>query len=69
LQQFCFKYWNLIKELELSEVPDDISCTEKLQKWNVPATGNEMKSAAFCEDLLFEQGGFDLLSKANGKDI
>ncbi|CAB3984846.1 ATP-dependent DNA helicase PIF1 [Paramuricea clavata] len=50
------------KELELSEVPDDISCTEKLQKWKVPATGNEMKgnpegykaAPSFAEKVLNE---------------
>jgi hypothetical protein len=47
------------KELELTEIPDELSCTEKLQQWNVPATKpNEFKGAMLFEDLLFERADF-----------
>ena len=44
------------KELELNEVPVELSCTEKLQSWNVPKT--DKKGAVLFEDLLFEQADY-----------
>lgn len=62
LQQFCFKCRNL-KNLSCLKSPM-IHLTEKLQKWNIPATGNEMKGATLYEDLPFEQRGFEKTGKA-----
>ena len=46
------------KELELEEVPDAMSCTEKLQTWNVPA-GHESTGAVLFEELLFEHASYE----------
>jgi hypothetical protein len=46
------------KELELTEVPVKISCTEKLQSWNVPTLYPEKRGAVLFEDLLFEQADY-----------
>ena len=46
------------KELELTEVPVELSCTAKLQSWNVPSVNSEKKGAVLFEDLLFEQADY-----------
>ncbi|XP_020912942.1 uncharacterized protein LOC110250672 [Exaiptasia diaphana] len=43
------------KQLELSEVPVKVTCTEKLQSWNVPSLCPEKRGAVLFEDLLFEK--------------
>ena len=46
------------RELELTEVPVQLSCAEKLQSWNVPALYCEKRGAVLFEDLLFEQADY-----------
>ena len=44
--------------LNLTEVPDDKSCTEELQKWHVPKK-LENKSAVIFEDLICPQDSYE----------
>lgn len=46
------------RELELLEVPIQLSCTEKLMSWNIPALCPGKRGAVLFEDLLFEQADY-----------
>ena len=41
-------------QLELSEVPDDLTCTQLLQQWHVPRT-DELDEPVLYEDIKFEK--------------
>ena len=47
----------LFRTIDLTEVPDDKTCTEELQKWHVPKK-SQNKGAVLFEDLLFPQEGY-----------
>jgi hypothetical protein len=40
-------------QLELTEVPDDLACTQVLQQWRVPKN-NEVDEPILYEDMKFE---------------
>ena len=46
------------RELELTEVPAKLSCTDKLQSWNVPSLCPEKRGAVLFEDMLFEKADY-----------
>ena len=41
-------------ELELTEVPDDLTCTQRLQKWHVPSS-EDIKTAVLCDRVRFSK--------------
>ena len=45
-------------ELELSEVPDDLTCTQLLQQWHVPRT-DELDEPVLYEDITFEKASYE----------
>ena len=45
-------------ELDLTEVPDDKTCTEELQQWHVPKK-LQNKGAILFEDLIFPQDSYE----------
>ncbi|CAB4024301.1 ATP-dependent DNA helicase PIF1 [Paramuricea clavata] len=45
-------------ELGLSDIPDDKSCTQELQKWHV-SRKNTTQAALLFEDLIFPQDSYD----------
>ena len=45
-------------ELGLSDIPDDKTCTQELQKWHVPRK-NTTQAAMLFEDLIFPQDSYD----------
>ena len=45
-------------QLELVEVPDDLTCTQLLQQWHVPRSDETDKSVLF-EDLHFEKASYE----------
>ena len=45
-------------QLELSEVPDDLTCTQLLQQWHVPRS-DETDEPVLLEDIKFEKSSFD----------
>ena len=45
-------------QLELSEVPDDLTCTQLLQQWHVPRT-DETDEPVLLEDIKFEKSSFE----------
>ena len=45
-------------ELELKEVPDDLTCTQVLQQWHVPR-GDEVDKPVLYEDMTFEKARYE----------
>ena len=45
-------------QLELVEVPDDLTCTQLLQQWHVPRSDETDKPVLF-EDLHFEKASYE----------
>ena len=45
-------------ELDLSDIPDDKTCTQELQKWHVPRK-NTTQAAMLFEDLIFPQDSYN----------
>ena len=45
-------------ELELTEVPDDLTCTQVLQQWHVPR-GDEVDKPVLYEDMTFEKACYE----------
>ena len=46
------------RELELTKVPVQLLCTEKLQSWYVPSLCPEKRGAVLFEDMLFEKADY-----------
>ena len=38
-------------QLELTEVPDDLTCTQLLQQWHVPNTSEKLNAAVLCDEV------------------
>ena len=45
-------------QLELTEVPDDLTCTQILQQWHVPKT-SEVSEPILYEDMTFEKPSYE----------
>lgn len=45
-------------QLELSEVPDDVTCTQVLQQWHVPRN-DEVEEPILYEDINFEKASYE----------
>ena len=45
-------------ELELTEVPHDLTCTQVLQQWHVPR-GDEVDKPVLYEDMTFEKACYE----------
>ena len=55
-------------ELGLSDIPDDKTCTQELQKWHVPRK-NTTQEALLFEDLIFPQDSYDKDKKGRKRPI
>ena len=55
-------------ELGLSDIPDDKTCTQELQKWHVPRK-NTTQAALLFEDLIFPQDSYDKDKKGRKRPI
>ena len=45
-------------QLELTEVPDDLTCTLLLQQWHVPRN-DELNEPILYEDVIFEKASYE----------
>ena len=45
-------------QLELTEVPDDLTCTQLLQQWHVPRN-DELNEPILYEDVIFEKASYE----------
>ena len=45
------------KNLELKEIPDDVTCTQVLQQWSIPSSSGTTKAVKF-EELTFEKADY-----------
>ena len=52
------------KQLDLTEVPDDPTCTQLLQQWHVPRK-DELDEAVLYEDIVFAKAVYEKDVKAN----
>ena len=55
-------------ELGLSDIPDDKTCTQELQKWHVPRK-NTTQAALLFEDLIFPQDSYDRDKKGRKRPV
>ena len=55
-------------ELGLSDVPDDKTCTQELQKWHVPRK-NTTQAGLLFEDLIFPQDSYDKDKKGRKRPV
>ena len=55
-------------ELGLSDIPDDKTCTQELQKWHVPRK-NTTQAAMLFEDLIFPQDSYDKDKKGRKRPV
>ena len=55
-------------ELDLSDIPDDKTCTQELQKWHVPRK-NTTQAAMLFEDLIFPQDSYDKDKKGRKRPV
>ena len=45
-------------QLELQEIPDDLTCTQLLQQWHVPRN-DELNEPILYEDVVFERASYE----------
>ena len=45
-------------QLELKEIPDDLTCTQLLQRWHVPRN-DELNEPILYEDVVFERASYE----------
>ena len=58
LLQYYIRYWTT-QVLQLKEVPDNVTCTEVLQKWNIPSPrSGKTTKAVRLKDLIFEDAEY-----------
>ena len=63
-----YMIWNYSR-LELKIIPDDLTCTQVSQKWNLPyQDGLKVEEAVDFNDLSFEKADFKRILKTLGRD-